>query len=170
MRTALRTGLIAATVAGLLAAGVAAAATASADAPAVPAAARQTLAANDGWGSAGPGTTGGAADGAHVFVVRTRDELAAAVAGSAPKIVLVVGTIDANAGHTPPDEAFPTTPGPWCSWCDYRKTCPAGQQSAPKDPWTAVDRPPTPPEPDARTFPQADARAAAQLPDVDAPD
>lgn len=74
------------------------------------------------------------------------------------------------SGATPPDEAFPTTPGPWCSWCDYRKTCPAGQQSAPKDPWTAVDRPPTPPEPDARTFPQADARAAAQLPDVDAPD
>lgn len=107
MRTALRTGLIAATVAGLLAAGVAAAATASADAPAVPAAARQTLAANDGWGSAGPGTTGGAADGAHVFVVRTRDELAAAVAGSAPKIVLVVGTIDANAGHTCADYADP---------------------------------------------------------------
>jgi pectate lyase len=36
--------------------------------------ARQVLAANDGWASAGAGTTGGAAaDDAHVFVVHTRD-------------------------------------------------------------------------------------------------
>src|SRR5690349_4933453 len=42
--------------------------------PRVPRLARQVLAANDGWASAGPGTTGGsAADDAHVFVVHTRD-------------------------------------------------------------------------------------------------
>lgn len=27
-----------------------------------------------------------------------------------------------------PDEAFPTTPGPRCGWCDYRRTCPAGRR------------------------------------------
>src|SRR6266516_5351413 len=58
----------------------------------VPLFARQALAANDGWASAGTGTTGGsAADSAHVFVVHSRDELATAVAGSTPKIVLVAG-------------------------------------------------------------------------------
>ncbi|WP_020520802.1 pectate lyase family protein [Catelliglobosispora koreensis] len=47
---------------------------------------------SDGWGSAGPGTTGG--HGGTVVTVHTRDELAAAVLGSAPKIVLVDGTIE----------------------------------------------------------------------------
>src|SRR4051812_8941056 len=74
----------------------------------VPPAARQALAASDGWGSAGTGTTGGsAADDAHVFVVHTRDELVAAVAGDVPKIVLIAGTIDANAGRTCADYADP---------------------------------------------------------------
>ncbi|WP_432968301.1 pectate lyase family protein [Dactylosporangium sp. CA-233914] len=100
MHAGIRAGLTAATVAGLVAAGVAAAASANAGSPSVPAAARQALSANDGWGSAGAGTTGGsAADDAHVFVVRTRDELAAAVAGNTPKIVLVAATIDANEGR-----------------------------------------------------------------------
>jgi pectate lyase len=81
---------------------------AGADAPRVPVFARQALAANDGWASAGTGTTGGsAADSAHVFVVHTRDELAAAVAGSTPKIVLVAGRIDGNAGATCADYADP---------------------------------------------------------------
>src|SRR4051794_37024029 len=108
MHVGIRAGLTAVTVAGLVAAGVALAASASAGQPSVPAAARQALPANDGWASAGAGTTGGsAADDAHVFVVRTRDELAAAVAGSTPKIVLVAGTIDANEGRTCDDYADP---------------------------------------------------------------
>lgn len=58
---------------------------------------RQVLPAGDGWGSVGAGTTGGAtADRQHVFTVHTRDQLAAAVAGDAPKIVYVDGHIDAN--------------------------------------------------------------------------
>ncbi|MFJ8359437.1 polysaccharide lyase family 1 protein [Streptomyces sp. NPDC093984] len=60
---------------------------------------RQTLAAHDGWGSYGTGTTGGAAaDAAHVYTVTTWDEFKAALAdgGSAPKIVKVKGTIDAD--------------------------------------------------------------------------
>jgi pectate lyase len=108
MHAGIRAGLTAVTVAGLVAAGVALAASASADAPQVPAQARQVLATGDGWGSAGAGTTGGAAaDDAHVFVVRTRDELAAAVAGSTPKIVLIAGTIDANEGRACTDYADP---------------------------------------------------------------
>lgn len=41
-----------------------------------------------------------------------------------------------------PDEAFPTTPGPRCGWCDYRRTCPTGAQTPGKDPWAAVERAP----------------------------
>ncbi|MEU4424897.1 polysaccharide lyase family 1 protein [Actinoplanes sp. NPDC024001] len=91
MRTAL-----AATVGLVLAAGIA---TVPASA-AVPAAARQVLPANDGWAAATTGTTGGAAaDDAHVFVVRDRNELAAALAGGTdptPRIILVAGTVRAN--------------------------------------------------------------------------
>ncbi len=60
--------------------------------------ARETLAANDGWGSFSTGTTGGsAATPDHIFTATTRSELVAALAtGSTPKIVFVSGTIDAN--------------------------------------------------------------------------
>nr|WP_221380123.1 pectate lyase [Actinoplanes polyasparticus] len=70
--------------------------------------ARQGIGAGDGWASAAAGTTGGsAADDAHVFVVRSRDELVAAVAGNTPKIVLVSGRIDLRAGRTCDDFADP---------------------------------------------------------------
>ncbi|MFD7297183.1 polysaccharide lyase family 1 protein [Streptomyces sp. NPDC059897] len=61
--------------------------------------ARQTLTKGDGWGSATTGTTGGAtADAAHVYTVTTWAELKAAFAagGTAPKIVKVRGTLDAD--------------------------------------------------------------------------
>ncbi|WP_305785354.1 pectate lyase family protein [Symbioplanes lichenis] len=70
-------------------------------APAVPAVARDVLPPGDGWASAGPGTTGGAAaDDAHVSVVRTRAELLAALGdgtGATPRIVVVAGRIDMSA-------------------------------------------------------------------------
>ncbi len=47
----------------------------------------------------------------------------------------------ALAAGTPADDAFPVAPGPQCSWCDFRRSCPAGVEAAAKDPWTAVDRP-----------------------------
>jgi RecB family exonuclease len=28
------------------------------------------------------------------------------------------------------DEVFPPTPGPWCSWCDFRSHCPEGRAAA----------------------------------------
>lgn len=62
---------------------------------------RQTLAAGDGWASAEGGTTGGAAaDAEHVYTVTTWAEFRAALAdgGDAPKIIRVVGTLNATEG------------------------------------------------------------------------
>jgi putative RecB family exonuclease len=39
-----------------------------------------------------------------------------------------------------PDAAFPTVSGPRCSWCDYRRACPEGQQAPVKEPWAGVLR------------------------------
>jgi RecB family exonuclease len=39
-----------------------------------------------------------------------------------------------------PDEAFPTTPGALCSWCDYRRSCPVGVQAPVREPWAGVAR------------------------------
>jgi pectate lyase len=64
-----------------------------------PDAARQVLAAQDGWAAHGTGTTGGArADAAHVYTVTTWDAFKAALAdgGDAPKIIKIRGTIDAD--------------------------------------------------------------------------
>jgi pectate lyase len=66
---------------------------------------RQILAPNDGWAAAEGGTTGGSAARLAV-TVRTREELAAAVAGDQPKIVYVEGAIDA-AARTCADYAAP---------------------------------------------------------------
>jgi pectate lyase len=61
---------------------------------------RQTLPAGDGWGSAGSGTTGGAA-ATSVSVVSSRSELVSALgvgtaAAATPKIIFVRGRIDGN--------------------------------------------------------------------------
>ncbi|GAA4133899.1 PD-(D/E)XK nuclease family protein [Actinomadura keratinilytica] len=41
--------------------------------------------------------------------------------------------------HEPFDEHFPPRPGNLCSWCDFLKHCPEGQQAAtPKEPWAAL--------------------------------
>ena len=68
---------------------------------------RQQLPAEDGFGSLGEGVSGGAAaDEAHVFVVRNRAELVAALAAApanAPRILYVDGVIDGNVddNHRP---------------------------------------------------------------------
>jgi len=39
-----------------------------------------------------------------------------------------------------PDRAFAATPGPLCSWCDYRGVCPTGQAAAPPlAPWHSLE-------------------------------
>lgn len=58
----------------------------------------------------------------------------------------IVAAEKAVAGGASPDEAFPAQPGPICSWCDYRKTCPAGASAAVKDPWDGLTRVTTPSE------------------------
>lgn len=40
---------------------------------------------------------------------------------------------------TDPDEAFPTNPGTLCSYCDFRRTCPAGMTAPVKQPWTSIE-------------------------------
>jgi pectate lyase len=61
--------------------------------------ARQTLDPTDGWAAFGGTTTGGsAADANHVFYVHNRQELVAALnkLDATPKIIFVIGTIDAD--------------------------------------------------------------------------
>ena len=44
---------------------------------------------------------------------------------------------EAMAAGASPDEAFPTTPGRQCGWCDFRSSCPAGQAAAPaRETWS----------------------------------
>jgi RecB family exonuclease len=42
------------------------------------------------------------------------------------------------AGGADPDGAFPTAPGPQCSWCDFRRACPDGQRAPAKEPWSGL--------------------------------
>ncbi|HEY2670401.1 MAG TPA: PD-(D/E)XK nuclease family protein [Rugosimonospora sp.] len=46
----------------------------------------------------------------------------------------------AVAGGDDPDRAFPTNPGSLCSWCDFRRTCPAGADAPTREPWSGVLR------------------------------
>jgi len=52
----------------------------------------------------------------------------------------IVAAEKSLAAGADPDEAFPTTPGPMCGWCDFRRSCPAGADLPPKDPWAGLDR------------------------------
>ncbi|GAA4458078.1 RecB family exonuclease [Phytohabitans houttuyneae] len=52
----------------------------------------------------------------------------------------IVAAERAVAAGGDPDAAFPTAPGPICTWCDFRKSCPAGVEAPAKEPWAAVDR------------------------------
>lgn len=38
-----------------------------------------------------------------------------------------------------PDVAFPPAPGALCGWCDFRRSCPAGQAVPARASWTAVE-------------------------------
>jgi pectate lyase len=65
----------------------------------------EVLPANDGWAAMGTGTTGGSA-ATSMTVVHNRDELAAAVAGSAPKVVVVSGVIEGPSCDGLADPAY----------------------------------------------------------------
>jgi putative RecB family exonuclease len=40
---------------------------------------------------------------------------------------------------TDPDDAFPTSPGTLCSYCDFKRACPAGIEAPQKQPWSSVE-------------------------------
>jgi RecB family exonuclease len=48
----------------------------------------------------------------------------------------------AVAAGADPDEVFAPTPGPICSWCDFRRVCPAGAGAPEREPWAAIERHP----------------------------
>jgi hypothetical protein len=77
----------------------------------------------------------------------------------------IVAAEKAVAAGTDRDEAIPTAPGPICSWCDWRKICPAGVQAVEREPWSSVERlltpdadtpPPLPPAQRAATIPESE--------------
>jgi RecB family exonuclease len=52
----------------------------------------------------------------------------------------IVASERAVADGRDPDAAFPVNPGPACTWCDYRRHCPAGADAPAREPWAVVDR------------------------------
>lgn len=52
----------------------------------------------------------------------------------------IVAAEKAVAAGGDPDDAFPTQPGALCSWCDFRRVCPAGAGAPRREPWAAVAR------------------------------
>jgi RecB family exonuclease len=51
----------------------------------------------------------------------------------------IVAAERAVAGGADPDAEFPVNPGSLCSWCDFRRVCPAGQEAPVREPWAAVE-------------------------------
>jgi RecB family exonuclease len=72
----------------------------------------------------------------------TEESLGRQLARSEATAADAVAAERAVAAGTDPDAAFPTAPGPICSWCDYRRICPDGQQARAKEPWAGVLRDP----------------------------
>jgi putative RecB family exonuclease len=52
----------------------------------------------------------------------------------------VIDAEQAVAEGADPDATFPTTPGPLCGTCDFRRVCPAGAAVPEREPWTAFNR------------------------------
>jgi RecB family exonuclease len=51
----------------------------------------------------------------------------------------IVAAEKAVAAGADPDDEFPTNPGTLCSWCDFRRSCPAGAEVVAKEPWSSVE-------------------------------
>ncbi|MEU8610278.1 PD-(D/E)XK nuclease family protein [Actinoplanes sp. NPDC048791] len=69
----------------------------------------------------------------------TEDSLARQVARAEDTARDIIAAEKAVAAGADPDAEFPTNPGSLCGWCDFRRTCPAGQEVAAKEPWAAVE-------------------------------
>jgi putative RecB family exonuclease len=69
----------------------------------------------------------------------TEESLARQVARAEDTARDIVAAEKAVAAGGDPDVEFPTNPGTLCSWCDFRRSCPAGQEMQAKEPWAAVE-------------------------------
>jgi putative RecB family exonuclease len=69
----------------------------------------------------------------------TEESLARQVARAEDTARDIIAAEKAVAAGADPDVEFPTNPGSLCGWCDFRRTCPAGQEVAAKEPWAAVE-------------------------------
>jgi RecB family exonuclease len=70
----------------------------------------------------------------------TEESLARKLSRAEAAAADIVSAERAVADGADPDDTFPTAPGPICSWCDYRRVCPAGQDAPAKEPWAGVLR------------------------------
>lgn len=76
-----------------------------------------------------------------VAVHEHTDESIARQVGRAEQIARDIVTADrAVTAGADPDQAFPTAGGALCTWCDFRRVCPAGASVPPREPWSALDR------------------------------
>jgi len=69
----------------------------------------------------------------------TEQSLARHVARAEDTARDIVAAEKAVAAGADPDAEFPVRPGSLCSWCDFKKSCPAGAAAPTKEPWAAVD-------------------------------
>jgi RecB family exonuclease len=69
----------------------------------------------------------------------TEESLARQVSRAEDTARDIMAAEKAVAAGADPDAEFPTNPSSLCSWCDFRKVCPAGQEAPPRDPWAAVE-------------------------------
>ncbi|GAA3335850.1 PD-(D/E)XK nuclease family protein [Amorphoplanes nipponensis] len=69
----------------------------------------------------------------------TDESLARQVARAEDTARDIMAAEKAVASGADPDVEFPTRPGSLCGWCDFRRSCPAGQEVAAKEPWSAVE-------------------------------
>ena len=51
----------------------------------------------------------------------------------------IVAAEKAVTAGADPDAEFPARPGAICSWCDFRRACPAGAEAPVREPWAAVE-------------------------------
>lgn len=70
----------------------------------------------------------------------TAESLARQVARADDTARDILAAEKAVAAGADPDEAFPTAPGTICTWCDFKRACPAGVGAPTKEPWAGLDR------------------------------
>lgn len=69
----------------------------------------------------------------------TEESLARQLARAEDTARDIIAAEKAVAAGADPDAEFPTNPGSLCGWCDFRRSCPAGQEVQAKEPWAAVE-------------------------------